>query len=536
MIERFKPLATAACFFAQTVDMQTIRNIVIVGGGSAGWITAGLLASEHGLAEDSGVTITLIESPDVRTIGVGEGTWPTMRSTLRRIGISESEFLTKCAASFKQGTRFAGWVNDSANDIYYHPFSVPAGYPGINLVPHWQPLSERISFANAVSAQGHICDRKLAPKQATTPEYAHVVNYGYHLDAGKFADLLKQHCTGVLGVKHVIDHVTGINGEPDADIRSLTTAKSGDLEGDLFIDCTGFAALLLGRHYGVRYIDQDHVLFNNCALAAQAPYPDPHSEVESQTISTAREGGWIWDIGLSTRRGVGYVYSSRHSSDDRADEILRDYLSQTSSIDPADIEARKITFTPGFRERFWHRNCVAVGMSAGFLEPLEASALVMIELAATMISEELPVDRESMDIVARRFNDKFSYRWQRIIDFLKFHYVLSQRADSEYWKDNRDQAGIPDSLAELLKLWRHQLPGPRDFAQADEVFSAASYQYVLCGMGFKTQPRQSTTILNHRDQAQSLFSDNERMTRRMVQQLPGNRDLLDHVARNGLPA
>jgi len=143
--------------------MQPTRKIVIVGGGSAGWITAGLLASEHGSAGDPGITVTLIESPDVQTIGVGEGTWPTMRATLRRIGISESEFVVKCAASFKQGTRFSGWVDGGDDDIYYHPFSAPAGYPGINLVPHWQPHAEHTSFANAVGAQARVCDRRLAP-------------------------------------------------------------------------------------------------------------------------------------------------------------------------------------------------------------------------------------------------------------------------------------------------------------------------------------------------------------------------------------
>jgi tryptophan 7-halogenase len=516
--------------------MQRIRNIVIVGGGSAGWITAGLLASEHGPAEQTGVSVSLIESPDVRTIGVGEGTWPTMRSTLRRIGIPESEFIRECAASFKQGTRFVGWVNGTPDDVYYHPFSVPAGYPTINLVPHWQPHAGKTRFANAVCTQADICDRRLAPKQAETPEYAHVLNYGYHLDAGKFAELLKQHCIEKLGVRHLLDHVTGINGDPDGDIRSLATAGSGDLEGDLFIDCSGFAALLLGRHYGVGLIDQRHILFNDSAMAMQVPYPEPDTEIESQTNSSAREAGWIWDIGLSSRRGVGYVYSSQHCSDERAEQVLRDYAGQTVGIDPDRIDARKIGFTPGFRERFWHRNCVAVGMSAGFLEPLEASALVMVELAATMISEELPHNRASMDIVARRFNDKFRYRWDRIIDFLKLHYVLSQRSDSEYWADNRDPVSIPERLAELLALWRHQLPAPRDFSQVDEVFSAASYQYVLFGMGFATKPRASTSIRRAHEQAQSLFIDNRRQTQRMLQQLPGNRELLDQITRQALPA
>lgn len=511
-------------------NSHSIRTIVIVGGGSAGWITAGLLASAYPRAGADAISVTLVESPDVSTIGVGEGTWPTMRATLRRIGLSEYDFLRACSASPKQGTRFCGWVNGADDDVYYHPFSVPAGYPGTSLVPFWQEHRDRLSFANAVSAQGRVCDRRLAPKQLSTPEFAHVVNYGYHLDAGKFAVMLQKHCTETLKVRHVLDHVTGINGSPDQDIRSLMTARSGEIAGDLFIDCTGQAALLLGRHYGINTISQDHVLFNDRALAAQIPYAEAMSPIESQTNSSAREAGWIWDIGLSSRRGIGYVYSSRHSSDGQAVDVLRKYLGRHTAVDPDSIEPRKIEFNPGYRERFWHRNCVAVGMSAGFIEPLEASALVMIELAAGMITDELPATRSAMDIHAQRFNDKFRYRWERIIDFLKLHYVLSHRSGSDYWIDNRHTDSIPERLQQLLELWQHQLPSPRDFPQVDEIFSAASYQYVLYGMGFKTRPRMQTHAAAERDRAHGLFKDVERLSRRLLNQLPDNRSLLNEIA------
>ncbi len=509
---------------------HSIRNIVIVGGGSAGWITAGLLASAYPPASDNGIRVTLIESPDVRTIGVGEGTWPTMRATLQKIGLPEHEFLRTCSASLKQGTRFRGWVTGACDDVYYHPFSVPAGYPGTSIVPFWQEHRDKVSFANAVTAQGRVCDRRLAPKQSSTPEYAHVLNYGYHLDAGKFAALLKQHCIETLKVRHVIDHVTAIAGSPDEDIRALQTARNGELEADLFVDCTGQAALLIGRHYGVGYVGKDQVLFNDRALAAQVPYADPMSPIESQTNSTAQDGGWVWDIGLTSRRGIGYVYSSRHSSDEHARGVFRKYLEAHTAIDPNTVEPRQLVFEPGYRERFWHRNCVAVGMSAGFIEPLEASALVMIELAAGMITDELPATRASMDLVARRFNDRFHYRWERIIDFLKLHYVLSRRQDSAYWLDNRSADSIPARLQELLELWQHQTPGPRDFPQIDEIFSAASYQYVLYGMGFETRPRPRANAEAERARAHDLFRDVERIGHRLLRQLPDNRSLLSGTA------
>jgi flavin-dependent dehydrogenase len=518
-----------------TAHIDAVRKIVIVGGGSAGWITAGLLASEYMGDSDPEVSVTLIESPDVKTIGVGEGTWPTMRKTLQKIGLSETDFLTACSASFKQGTKFVGWVTGADDDYYYHPFSAPIGYTDLNLVPYWQQEANGRSFVDAVSFQGQLCDRNLAPKQEQTPEYAHVANYAYHLDAGKFADLLQQHCTTRLGVRHIVDHVTGINGQPDEDIESVSTTASGDIEGDLFVDCTGFAALLLGKHYQVPYIDKKHILFNDSALAIQVPYAEKNTPIASQTISTAQSAGWIWDIGLTTRRGIGYTYSSAHTTDEEAKESLRRYIERTSGTLADGFEPRRISFMPGHREKFWHRNCVAVGMSAGFLEPLEASALVLVELAGRMISEELPANRGVMDIVARRYNDKFLYRWDRIIDFLKLHYVLSERSDSDYWIDNRRNESMTDSLRELLDLWEYHVPGRRDFSQVDEIFSAASYQYVLCGMGFETRGRASARHLENAAKARHLIADNNRKADQVVPRLPTNRDLLATIAEKGLP-
>ncbi|MGI9238990.1 MAG: tryptophan halogenase family protein [Woeseiaceae bacterium] len=532
-----KPLLAAAFFIPMSEDIENaVNQVVIVGGGSAGWITAGLLASEYAANGGSEISVTLIESPDVKSIGVGEGTWPTMRSTLQKIGISESQFLIECSASFKQGTKFIGWVTGNEYDYYYHPFSAPAGYASINLVPFWQDQRDKVSFVDAVSVQGLVCDGNLAPKQQTTPEFAHVANYAYHLDAGKFADLLQRHCTSELGVRHVLDHVTAINGTPDADIQSLSTANSGDIEGDLFVDCTGFAALLLGKHYGVPYLDKQHILFNDRALAVQVPYVDMSGAIASQTISTAQSAGWVWDIGLTNRRGIGYTYSAHHTSDEDAAAALKHYIERTSGMAADSFEPRKISFQPGHREKFWHRNCVAVGMSAGFLEPLEASALVLVELAGRMISEELPANRSVMDIVAKRYNEKFRYRWDRIIDFLKLHYALSHRSDSSYWIDNRDGESIPESLQDLLELWHYHVPWHKDFSQVEEVFSAASYQYVLYGMGFETRERAVSQRASNAEKARQLFAENSKKTQQIVANLPGNRELLTIIEEQGLPS
>jgi tryptophan halogenase len=513
---------------------NAVRKITIVGGGTAGWLTAGVIAAEHLANSDSGVEVTLVESPDVAPIGVGEGTWPTMRGTLKKMGVSETDFFRECDASFKQGAKFAKWVSGAEKDAYYHPLVLPQGYAEINLVPFWQAHANETPFADAVSFQGYLCEQGLAPKQNTTPEYAHVANYAYHLDAGKFSVFLQKHCTEKLGVKHILDHVIGVNEASNGDIKSISSKQHGEIEGDLFIDCTGFSALLLGKHYKIPFVSKKHILFNDTALAVQVPYESADSAIASHTISTAQSAGWIWDIGLPTRRGVGHVFSSAHSSDEQAEKELRAYIRPSLGAKADDIAVRKISFEPGHREIFWHKNCVAVGLAAGFLEPLEASALVLVELSAAMISEQLPPSRDVMDIVAKRFNEKFLYRWDRIIDFLKLHYILTQRTDTQYWIDNCREDTIPKDLAELLELWRYESPWQRDFTQIDEVFPSASYQYVLYGMGFKTHSRATARRSDNAELAQMNFTKNMQITKKLLAGLPSNRELINKIQQYGL--
>lgn len=512
---------------------DAVRQIVILGGGSAGWLTAGLIAAEHCVARDGALQVTVIESPDIAPIGVGEGTWPSMRDTLRRIGVTETDFVRECDASFKQGSRFDGWVNARPDDCYFHPFAMPHGYGEADLVAGWLERHPAAPFANLVSSQPHLCTRGKAPKQFATPEYAAVANYAYHLDAGKFGVFLSQHCTQKLGVRLVADHVTGINSHDSGDIASLQTRSNGAIAGDLFIDCSGMQSLLLGRHYEIPLLSQKHVLFNDTALALQVPYATADTPIASQTISTAQGSGWIWDIGLPTRRGVGHVYSSAHTSDDAAERELRSYIAATGGPQNPGA-ARRISFSPAYREKLWHRNCVAVGLSAGFIEPLEASALALVEMSAAMVCDQMPATREHMEIVARRFNDAFSYRWGRVIDFLKLHYALSQRTDTAYWHDNRRAESIPERLREMLLLWRRHAPSRYDLSRAEEIFPWASYQYVLYGMGFRPQPGAMPRRPEGLDRADASFNEVATVTRKMLSALPDNRELISHITRNGL--
>ena len=331
-------------------------------------------------------------------------------------------------------------------------------------------------------------------------------------------------------MNHVLADVRHVKVTNDGDIASLQTEQAGDIEGDLFVDCTGFKALLIGQTLGVPFKECGDVLFCDTALAVQVPYESEMSPVACQTLSTAQSSGWIWDIGLPTRRGVGHVYSSRHISDDAAERELRTYIGPAADK----LMVRKIPIRSGHREIFWKRNCVAVGLAAGFLEPLEASAIVLIELSAKLIAEQMPACREVMDFLATRFNATTSYRWGRIIDFLKLHYVLTKRTDTAFWRDNLLPETIPQRLQDLLNLWRYQSPWFHDeFDRIEEVFPAASYQYVLYGMGFRTEV-DPTALSGSAQMAERAIRENATLTERLRNGLPFHRDLLNKIAKHGM--
>lgn len=510
------------------------RTVVVVGGGTAGWITANRIAAEHPRGEHSPLRVVLVESPDIPTIGVGEGTWPSMRSTLQRIGLSEDEFVRATDASFKQGTRFYGWADGGdETDAYCHPFSLPLEYSSLNPAQYWLEQGRGTPFADFVTPQARVIAEGLAPKQLATPEYAFTVNYGYHLDAGRFAKLLHRHAVEKLGVGYVTGNVRHVESHADGDVAALALDTGERIEGDLFVDCTGQRALLIGEHYGEPFHSVRSLLFNDRAIAVQVPYAADGEAIASVTRATAQSAGWIWDIGLGSRRGLGHVYSSAHIDEAAAQRALRRYVERTSpGIDADALNTRTIAFEPGYRKTPWVRNTVAVGLSAGFVEPLEASALALIEQSASIIAGQLPRDRRLMDVVAGRFNGKMGYHWERVVEFLKLHYATSRRDDSEYWLDNRATDSCPEGLREKLNLWRQQTPWHDDAPRLDELFPSASYQYVLYGMGFRPchtgADRVSYSRL--RERADEVFHSVREQGRRMVRALPSNRDLVCAIA------
>ncbi len=452
------------------------HTVLIVGGGTAGWLTAAIIAAHHKTATHQNIKIVLIESSNIATVGVGEGTWPTLKQTVSSIGLTEKILFERCFATFKQASKFVGWRDDS-NGFYYHPFTPPAGFGKLDFAPYLKEVSQ---FDQVANFQRHVCELGLAPRMLSEKEFSGRCNYGYHFDAGAFAELLKEHCTKNLNVEHIVGDVSEVITRDNQEIANLILKDKTELSGDLYIDCTGFKSLLLGESLNVGSVDTQKWLFNDSALAVQVPYSEASNMIACQTISTTHEAGWIWDIGLQHRRGVGCVFSSQHMSVDEATQKLADYTG--CKVDQ--LAPKHIHYKSGYKQQFWKNNCVAVGLSAGFIEPMEATAILLIEQSAKFIAENIPRTQEQIGAIERLFNNKMHKHWQSIIDFLKLHY-LSAHKNGQYWKQQRQTEHIPESLQERLLVWQTRGPQTSDFDSENELFTAASYQYVLYGLGMK---------------------------------------------------
>jgi glycine/D-amino acid oxidase-like deaminating enzyme len=503
------------------------KRILIVGGGTAGWLTAAYLAKFFDIGEDGPIEITLMESPDIGIIGVGEGTFPTIRSTLKFLGVDEKRFIRGTNATFKQGIRFTDWVRApeaGGRRHFFHPFEAPFYTEGASLVNYWllQDEKTRPPFAEAVTIQNRVAEANRAPKRPHEDEFAAPLNYAYHFDAAKAVEVLAERAAE-LGVRHITDRLRGVELDADGAIDHLVTEKAGRIDADLYIDCSGFRSELIGRALQVPFRSVRSSLFANRALACKAPYVRADSPIESFTVATAHEAGWIWDIGLHGARGIGCVYSSDHMSDERAAEVLAGYLGETG----AGTATRLIPFEVGYREQQWVKNCVAVGLSGGFLEPLEATGVVMIEAAVGMIAELFP-HNGPVDAPAHRFNELMTARYTNIVNFLKLHYCLSKRSEP-FWRDNGDPASIPGRLIDLLEQWRYRPPGRFDFILDLESFAFFNYQFILYGMEFRTDLSGGAEDFPNIRAAEKIFARIRTFGERATSDLPTHREVIEAI-------
>jgi flavin-dependent dehydrogenase len=504
------------------------RNILIVGGGTAGWLSAAYLAKALALPDNPHLSITLLESPDIGIIGVGEGTFPTIRQTLRFLNIDERKFIRESSATFKQGILFSDWLYGPCagkRHRFFHPFEAPFYSEETSLVPYWllQEAGARPSFAEAVTIQNRVAGAKRGPKRLGEPDFDGPLNYAYHIDARNLARLLAERAQE-LGVVHLTGELQHAILGSDGAIHKVVLKDESELHADLYVDCSGFRAELIGRALHSPFRSVRDCLFVNRAAACKVPYVDPKAPIESYTLANAHEGGWTWDIGLADARGIGCVYSSDHVGDGRALAILRDYVGP--GLDESSV--RILPFDVGYRERQWVRNCVAVGLSAGFLEPLEATGLVLIEAAVGMIAELFP-HQGPVDAPAKRFNQLMTARFENIVKFLKLHYCLSRRTEP-FWRENVDPATIPDELQELLSQWRYRPPGRFDFILDVETFAFFNYQYILYGMEFQTDLSAGHADFPNVAAAQRVFDRIRALSEKAARDLPSHRDLVSELA------
>jgi tryptophan halogenase len=439
-----------------------LKRILIVGGGTAGWIAALYLSR---IARRIGCEVVLVESPAIGTIGVGEATIPTLVDFVRSLGLDEHELMRRCSATYKLGIRFEGWGGEGHS--YWHPFGGSGQIGGLDSYHYWlKRLKDRGDGGrySDYAPQARLAEGGFGPCPTTLRNGS----YAYHLDAMAFAQYLKELSTAE-GVRHLFGTVGEIVQNAEGDIQSVDIGGDRRLSADLFIDATGFAGLLIEKTLGDPWIDWSSSLLCDRAVAMPLPAEDAKPPF---TRSIAARAGWMWRIPLSSRTGTGYVYSSRHASDQEAvDELIgRADLAKRRSADP-----RLLSMRIGRRTEFWQRNCIAVGLSSGFVEPLESTGIHLIQKAVQLLADHLP--RTPVDPPLRHsYNRAMGHAYEEIRDFIILHYLVARR-EEPFWRDARS-VDLPDSLPAFLDLY--DVCGLVDRRRCD-VFPESSYHFILSG-------------------------------------------------------
>jgi tryptophan 7-halogenase len=444
------------------VPNSSRKRIIIAGGGTAGWLTAAALARQLGGLLD----ITVVESSELGTVGVGESTIPTARAFHSLLGIDEAEFMAATGSSFKLGISFENWTSKGSH--YFHSFGEigPSTWMG-SFLHFWLHARERGVAADL----GEYClELSAARANRFSLDGDRPINYAYHLDAADYARYLRGFCAA-LNVTHIDGQIGSVQSDGEnGNILALLLKDGRAVEGDFFVDCTGMKALLIGEALGVGYEDWSQYLPTNRAVAVQTERVSP---AVPYTRAIAHDAGWRWQIPLQHRVGNGLVYSDRYLSDDEAHSRLLSSIDGTPLTDP-----RVIKFTTGTRPVHWKKNCVALGLSSGFVEPLESTSIHLIMIGVTRLLQLFPFG-ENIEPLAQRYNALADKEIEQIRDFIVLHYHLNDRHGEAFWDDHRN-AQIPDSLAQRIALFRQ---AAQAFQGSDELFRVDSWVQVMMGQG-----------------------------------------------------
>ncbi len=453
------------------MNAKQIRTIVIVGGGTAGWMTAAALAR---FIDTRQVSIELIESEQIGTVGVGEATIPHIRVFNDMLGIDEHDFMLKTQSTYKLGINFVGWGQPGSS--YFHPFGAQ-GLDAQSVPFHhlWLktggPKKAGFSFDDYALPVAMAKQRKFVYPSADSRSVLSSFSYAYHLDANLYAAYLRAY-SEKLGVRRAEGKIVEVSQDSDSGFIDRVRLEDGrEVLGDLYIDCTGFRSLLLGEALGVGFEDWSHWL--PCDSAVAVPSALPAGDLRPYTQSIAEAAGWRWQIPLQHRMGNGHVYASAFLDDRTASETLMAGL-----VGEPQTEPRQLRFKAGMRRQGWHKNCVAIGLSSGFLEPLESTSIYLIQVGIYKLLELLP-DRNFDSANADEYNRLVDNEYLKIRDFLIMHYKLNSRADSEFWRYCA-QMEVPDSLAHKMAVFQES---GKVVEYQSGLFMAASWLSVYIGQG-----------------------------------------------------
>lgn len=486
-------------------DMGKRTRVVIAGGGTAGWLAAAVLVYQLGPLVD----VTLVESDDIGTIGVGEATIPTIRSFHALIGLDEREFMVATGATFKLGISFENWAR--VGDRYFHSFGDVGHATWMGDFQHFW-LEARLR--GAASPIGTYClehEAGLAERFAGGPQSP--LNYAYHFDAGTYARFLRERCEAQ-GLKRREGRIERV--ELDTQSGHIAALHLGDgsyIEGDLFLDCTGFRALLIGEALGVEYEDWSHWLPTNRALAMQTTSTGP---AKPYTRAVAHDAGWRWQIPLQHRVGNGLVYCADFLTDDAAHDRLMSAIDGEPTTEP-----RLIRFKTGRRAAAWRANCVALSLASGFVEPLESTSIHLVMIGLTRLLQHFPFDGISQSVVAR-FNDMANREIEAVRDFIVMHYHLNERPEP-FWQARRNMP-IPDSLAERISLFKESAQA---YQANDELFRVASWLQVMLGQRLMPQSYHHLARLMPAAQLAEALDNLEARIATQVRALPTHQSFID---------
>jgi tryptophan halogenase len=492
---------------------QRLRNIVIVGGGTAGWMTAAALAR---FLSDGFTKVTVVESDAIGTVGVGESTIPQIRIFNRLLGLDEDEFVRKTQATFKLAIEFVNWRR--IGEVYYHPF----GPYGVNM----DGLSFHAFFLKMqqLDPDAKLDDYSLQALAAREEKFSRPVEgagnspladiaYAFHFDAFLYAKFLRGYAEE-RGVVRQEGKIVSVNQRAlDGYIESVTMESGAVIEGDFFIDCSGFRGLVIEQTLEAGYEDWSHWLLNDSAVAVPC---EIGGSARAVTRATARPAGWQWRIPLQYRIGNGHVYSSAHMSDDEATHVLLSNLDGEPMAEPW-----RLRFKAGKRKVAWKKNCVAIGLSAGFMEPLESQSIHLIQVGISRMMTLFPT-REMKQVDIDRYNRFMTFEYEKIRDFIVLHYHANERDDTDYWRYLRNMK-VSDYLQDKLALFTES---GRTFRDNDELFNDTSWFAVMMGQGVKPGGYDTLADVMPQEKFESRLREIRSTVRASVDWMPHHHDFI----------